>query len=265
MYDYQYDAQGNVTALILGSDASVQVRYRYDAWGNATIIGTGTLLAPLPLVGTLNPYRYRGYRYDTETGLYYLQSRYYDPQTGRFINSDSVLATGSTTTQGLNLFVYCNNNPVMGVDPTGACDMSPGAQAAYDAWFAAYWAQQQAESQMSSGARAARDRYNAAPTHAVHHYSITTNGPDVGSMSLGVIYTMGFFACWGGCDFDPGLAEEADILEGEAVMEFAATTEISEMDAIESMSVWEVQPSTQNLSICKESHLDRYDLVPCVS
>ena len=69
-------------------------------------------------LGEANPLRYRGYVYDTETKLYYLQSRYYDPELGRFINADAYTATG----QGLlgnNMFAYCGNNPVNFSDPTG--------------------------------------------------------------------------------------------------------------------------------------------------
>ena len=62
-------------------------------------------------VGVLNPYRYRGYRYDTETGFYYLQSRYYNPEWGRFINTDSIVGqTGELL--GHNMFSYCKNNAV---------------------------------------------------------------------------------------------------------------------------------------------------------
>ena len=68
-------------------------------------------------LGLHNPLRYRGYVYDRETELYYLQSRYYNPQWGRFINADSQLATGDFT--GLNLFVYCNNNPLAYTDHSG--------------------------------------------------------------------------------------------------------------------------------------------------
>ncbi len=69
-------------------------------------------------IGIKNPIRYRGYYYDTETGLYYLQSRYYDPETCRFINADSLLMAGDYL-QGTNMYAYCLNNPVMYVDPTG--------------------------------------------------------------------------------------------------------------------------------------------------
>ena len=69
-------------------------------------------------LGTLNPLRYRSYVYDTETGYYYLQSRYYDPEIGRFINGDSFVVTGQGFV-GNNMFAYCGNNPVSRYDPTG--------------------------------------------------------------------------------------------------------------------------------------------------
>ena len=67
-------------------------------------------------VGIVNPIRYRSYYYDRETGFYYLQSRYYDPDVGRFINADGVIGNNL---EGFNLFTYCNNNPVNNVDPSG--------------------------------------------------------------------------------------------------------------------------------------------------
>ena len=68
-------------------------------------------------IGVINPYRYRSYRYDSETGLYYLQSRYYNPEWGRFLNADGLVSTG----QGLshNMYIYCSNNPINRFDPTG--------------------------------------------------------------------------------------------------------------------------------------------------
>ena len=72
-------------------------------------------------MASVNPFRYRGYYYDTETGFYYLQSRYYNPEIGRFINTDSINVIGATPTAltDKNLYAYCSNNPVMFVDPTG--------------------------------------------------------------------------------------------------------------------------------------------------
>ena len=67
-----------------------------------------------------NPIRYRGYYYDLETGLYYLNSRYYDPETGRFLNQDLISYLDPETVNGLNLYAYCGNDPVNYVDPDGA-------------------------------------------------------------------------------------------------------------------------------------------------
>ena len=90
------------------------VRCDYDAWGrHATTDNSGFYL------GQLNPFRYRGYYYDTETALYYLKARYYDPTVGRFINADEVNYLDPETVGGLNLYAYCGNNPVMRVDPNG--------------------------------------------------------------------------------------------------------------------------------------------------
>ena len=70
-------------------------------------------------VGHRNPFRYRGYFYDVNSGLYYLQSRYYDPETGRFLNADTVEYLDPESINGLNLYAYCGNNPVMYSDPSG--------------------------------------------------------------------------------------------------------------------------------------------------
>ena len=93
------DATGNQVA-----------HYTYDAWGNNLEISGW--------MGTLNPLRYRGYVYDQETGLYYLESRYYDPATGRFLNADSYTATKQNIV-GHNMFAYCENNPVTFQDSQG--------------------------------------------------------------------------------------------------------------------------------------------------
>ncbi len=79
------------------------VTYTYDAWGKPISI-TGSLAST---VGQKNPIRYRGYYYDTETGLYYLQSRYYDPVVGRFLNGDNQLSGIGGLPLGYNIFVYC--------------------------------------------------------------------------------------------------------------------------------------------------------------
>lgn len=96
------------------------VQYWYDAWGNHKVCDvSGNEITDMTHIGHMNAYRYRGYYYDRETGLYYLNTRYYDPQTGRFINRDSVAYADASFLNGLNLYAYCNNNPVMYVDPNG--------------------------------------------------------------------------------------------------------------------------------------------------
>ena len=112
-YYYQYNGQGDVIGLVDYQGNQV-VTYTYDAWGNPVSIG-GTQASS---AGAANPFRYRGYYYDAESGLYYLQSRYYDPVVGRFINLDDGL-TLDLESHGLNLFTYCGNNPVNAYDPSG--------------------------------------------------------------------------------------------------------------------------------------------------
>ena len=130
---YTYDADGDLISMNLNgkeyfyirnvqndviglhdSEGKVVVSYSYDTWGNIVSI-TGSLKDS---VGVKNPYRYRGYRYDEETGLYYLQSRYYNAEWGRFINGDNY---GGTKGEILshNVFAYCLNNPVNMEDGSG--------------------------------------------------------------------------------------------------------------------------------------------------
>ena len=119
-YLYRKNAQGDITH-ILDSTGMVVAKYVYDAWGNHAILdGNGNDLASG--VGVLNPFRYRSYYYDEETDLYYLQTRYYDPEVGRFISQDDVSYLDPDSINGLNLYAYCSNNPVMATDPTGTTE-----------------------------------------------------------------------------------------------------------------------------------------------
>ena len=111
---YLYNAQGDVIAII-DDYAERVVNYEYSAWGELLSV-TGS---KADTVGTLNPFRYRGYCYDTETGLYYLNSRYYDPVTQRFVNGDGYASTGQGIL-GNNMFAYCLNDPVNMHDSTGS-------------------------------------------------------------------------------------------------------------------------------------------------
>ena len=110
---YQRNIQGDVIA-IYDTNGSLKAKYTYDAWGNHE-----TLNYDLDLIGDINPIRYRGYCFDVETKLYYLNARYYDASIGRFISADHVSYLDPDTIHGLNLYAYCGNNPVMRVDPTG--------------------------------------------------------------------------------------------------------------------------------------------------
>jgi len=112
-YYYIRNAQGDIIGLFDKAGTQV-VAYTYDTWGKL-ISTTGTLAST---VGVKNPYRYRGYRYDGETGLYYLNARYYNAEWGRFINAD---AYGGNVGNLLshNVFAYCMNNPVNMSDPSG--------------------------------------------------------------------------------------------------------------------------------------------------
>ncbi len=117
-YYYVLNVQGDVVAIVNSSGSSV-VNYTYNAWGKLCRT-TGSMTSSL---GSHNPLRYRGYVYDTDTQLYYLQSRYYNPEMGRFINADSYASTGQGIL-GNNMFAYCNNNPANMSDPTGGLAIS---------------------------------------------------------------------------------------------------------------------------------------------
>ena len=106
-----HNLQGDIVA-ILDSNGTAVVQYKYDAWGKP-ISKTGSMANTL---GTVQPFRYRGYVYDEETGLYYLRSRYYNPSCCHFINMDSVLFKGLLFS---NQQAYCCNNPVLHSDSNG--------------------------------------------------------------------------------------------------------------------------------------------------
>lgn len=129
-YYFQKNIQGDVVRIYDGN-GSLAARYEYDAWGNhriydeygvditEDIVTGGQSFTFGAHIGRVNPFRYRGYYYDAETGLYYLNSRYYDPSIGRFINADDISYIQPTDINGLNLFAYCGDNPVMYTDPNG--------------------------------------------------------------------------------------------------------------------------------------------------
>ena len=112
-YAYVKSLQGDIVA-ILDENGNTVVSYGYDAWG-APLWCTGELAETL---GKVQPFRYRGYVFDEETGLYYLRSRYYNPQWGRFVNADSLIVSENAISQ--NLFRYCKNSPISRKDTNGA-------------------------------------------------------------------------------------------------------------------------------------------------
>ena len=112
-YYYLRNGQNDIVGLMDESGVRV-VEYIYDAWGKL-ISTTGTLATTL---GADNPFRYRGYYYDTETGLYYLTTRYYDPEVCRFISADVYMSTGQGVLGG-NMWAYCLNNPLIYEDSQG--------------------------------------------------------------------------------------------------------------------------------------------------
>ena len=107
---------------IIDSAGSLVVEYKYDAWGKPTLVRT--LTTAYEALAELNPFRYRGYVYDEETGLNYLRGRYYDSKRGRFINLDYFIVIFSHPSM-TNLFLYCRNNPVNGRDVDGAFCVMP--------------------------------------------------------------------------------------------------------------------------------------------
>jgi RHS repeat-associated protein len=128
-YYYYHNLRGDVISAkdidAIGSD------YHYDPWG-----------CPLDNpTDVLQPFRYAGYYYDEETGLYYLKSRYYSPTLGRFLTRDGYGYVNYGNPQTLNLYSYCRNNPVNSVDPTGRCDVC-GFELNYDLEADNYWNQE---------------------------------------------------------------------------------------------------------------------------
>ena len=120
LYGYVHNLQGDIVGII-DSNGELVVEYKYDAWGKPLLVRT--LTTAYETLAELNPFRYRGYVYDEETGLYYLRSRYYDSNSCRFINSDDVayINTISELTSD-NLFKYSLSNPIGGYDPDGTFD-----------------------------------------------------------------------------------------------------------------------------------------------
>ncbi len=122
-YFFTKNAQGDIVGVYRCSDSVLVGNYEYDLWGNIVSITENNAPKVNVTADTFilnrNPLRYRGYYYDSETGFYYLNARYYDPKVHRFISADSQIAGVSEDVNGYNLFAYCNNNPVNCQDQSG--------------------------------------------------------------------------------------------------------------------------------------------------
>lgn len=118
-YFYVRDLLG-IIRNVIDINGNIVVTYNYDAWGNHKVYDSSNVENTSPsFIGNINPFRYKGYYYDVETDWYYLQTRYYSPLLSRFINMDHTQYLEPGSIDGVNLFGYCNNNPVMYADPSG--------------------------------------------------------------------------------------------------------------------------------------------------
>ena len=183
-YYYVTNMQGDVMELLyITADSSgvfefdTEAVYTYDAWGKVLSVTNryGTAITSSTHIGNVNPLRYRGYYYDTETSFYYLQSRYYDPVVKRFINADA-LTNAQRGPTGYNMFAYCGNNPVRRIDVSGfswfddAWDWVTGA--AEDVWD---WTCETAEEAWEWTCDAAEETWEWACETAEAVYDYVTN------------------------------------------------------------------------------------------
>ena len=122
LYYFRKNLQGDVTG-IYNANGTLVVEYEYTPYGAIFAITDANgndISTNATHIANINPFRYRGYYYDIETGFYYLITRYYDPVVGRFLNADAFISTGQGII-GNNMFAYCGNKPVMFSDPRGLC------------------------------------------------------------------------------------------------------------------------------------------------
>ena len=131
-YFFEKNVQGDIIGVYNSTGKKIGA-YTYDAWGKCSLsVANGNTILENEVMHHYNPFRYRGYYYDYETGFYYLQSRYYNPEWGRFLNADDSLYSSIF---GFNLFVYCDNNPISYIDPSGEDCFSD----ALVGWTSAAW------------------------------------------------------------------------------------------------------------------------------
>ena len=118
-YYYAHNWRGDITSIYDG-DGNMVAKYEYDVWGNVLTVtdANNKSITDKNHIANLNPFRYRSYYYDSESGFYYLMSRYYDPVVHRFLNADGYFQSGDGILD-TNMNAYCRNNPIMYYDPTG--------------------------------------------------------------------------------------------------------------------------------------------------
>ncbi|MEQ2417635.1 RHS repeat-associated core domain-containing protein, partial [Ruminococcoides bili] len=118
-YYYAHNWRGDITSIYDG-DGNMVAKYEYDAWGNVLTVtnSNNSEITDPNHIANLNPFRYRSYYYDSESGFYYLMSRYYDPVTHRFLNADGYFQSGDGILD-TNMNAYCRNNPLNNIDKYG--------------------------------------------------------------------------------------------------------------------------------------------------
>ena len=203
LYYYVLNAQGDVIAL-LNSAGALVASYNYGAWGNYSVHDDkGAKITKASFIGHINPLRYRGYYYDRETRLYYLQSRYYDFANCRFLNADTFATTDANGFLSANMFAYCENNPVGNSDSEGEFPIQVVAAAVSGVVnLATSWASAKATGQTFTfldgavafvagavGVFGSAGRFaSAALSGAWTAYSISRNGGStVGAISCGAL------------------------------------------------------------------------------
>ena len=136
-YYYAHNWRGDITSIYDG-DGNMVAKYEYDAWGNVLTVtnSNNSEITDPNHIANLNPFRYRSYYYDSESGLYYLMSRYYDPVVHRFLNADGYFQSGDNILD-TNMNAYCGNNPIINFDPSGNCYVDKKTSAG--TYIGTYW------------------------------------------------------------------------------------------------------------------------------
>ena len=215
--------QGDIVGIV-DSIGNLVVEYKYDAWGKP--ISRSSLTTAYETLGRLNPFRYRGYVYDEETELYYLRSRYYNPEWGRFVNADACMGWSSLI--GKNLYMYCSNGPIVFSDSNGfspEVTPSPSRPANWDTAFYARMLRQKIKATITRVAKTIVNKvksvYNAVKK-AVKKAALVAKASQLTQHGGGVIkfntglkatcYTSEYWyrtnrpaSSWGSFAFDAGL------------------------------------------------------------